>query len=713
MNPSIIQDSSRSIRKQTFVLSVFTVAVLAALVGYSWYWNTNNIYNEKINLALTEARSNWNKDASLRRWAAHHGGLYVPPNERTPPNPALKHLPHRDVVTTDGQKLTLMNPAYMMRQMAEEFEEDFGVKGKVTGKLQLNPINKPDEWQLKVLNIFESGKTDEVYEQQMIDGQPYLRYMKAMYMTEGCVKCHGILGFKDGDLRGGVSVSIPLTRYFTAASETNDSVLFTHVSVLLVGVVAIIAFAWLFSRLLIRTTNEALHDGLTRLPNIRLFKNRLEQSFKQYQRDPSSIFAVCFLDLDRFKNLNDSRGHKVGDKLLVSLSHRLSKLLRPGDTLARMGGDEFTLLLCDISSVDEALNITRRFLASFKEPFYIDNDEIYTDASIGICMVTDEYSDIEDMIRDADIAMYRAKSSGKGRVDVYSPEMHEYAMETMQIENDLRAAIQKGQLEVYYQPIVNVANSRIDGFEALLRWHHPVMGDVSPERFISVAESSGQIKEIGKWVLEQACVQTREWSLQFCPDNEFTISVNLSGTQLTEQGTQEMVSEALRQSRLKPSKLHLEVTETALIGHKTYAKQAVKNIRELGVSISIDDFGKGYCSLAYLQEFEFDTLKIDKDFVQDMGVDGKGLQLVRVLMMLARDLDMKLIAEGVETEEQFNRLSAMKCPFIQGYYFSRPVSAEQVKAMLDEGCHINVNRLLKKNLPSQIVSQVASGPHQK
>ncbi len=685
------------IHKQTLILSVLAIVILTILVGYSWYWNINNIRNENINLALTEARANWNKDAAFRRWATRHGGLYVKPDERTPANPALAHLPHRDVVTTDGQKLTLMNPAYMMRQLAEEFEKDFGIKGKITGKLQLNPINKPDEWQLKVLNIFESGKTNEVYEQQIIDGQPYLRYMKAMYMTEGCVKCHGILGFKDGDLRGGVSISIPLARYFAAASETNRGIAFTHLFVWLSGFFAVVAFAWLLDRLLLRMANEALRDGLTQLPNIKLFKNRLEQSIKKYQRDATPLFAVCFLDLDRFKNLNDSRGHKVGDKLLIALSQRLSELLRPGDTVARMGGDEFTLLLNNISGIDEALSIAKRILFSFNKPFNLDNDEIYADASIGVCMMTDKYSSAEDMVRDADIVMYRAKSSGRGRVDVFNPEMHEYAIETMQIENDLRVAIQKNQMEVYYQPVIDVRNGCIYGFEALLRWHHPTMGNVFPDRFIPVAENSGQIKKIGAWVLEQACKQTREWSLQFTPENEFTISVNLSGIQLTEQDIHKTIGNVLNESRFNKSKLHLEVTETALIGHKQQAKEAVRNIRQLGISISIDDFGKGYCSLAYLQEFEFDTLKIDKDFVQDMELDGKGLQLVRMLMLLARDLNMKVIAEGVETVEQFSRLNAMKCPYIQGYYFSRPVPANQIKVMLDEGCHKDVNLLLKNN----------------
>jgi len=689
-----MQDN-RTIHKHTLILSVLAVVILTILVGYSWYWNITNIQKENINLALMEARANWNKDAAFRRWATRHGGLYVKLDARTPPNPALAHLPNRDVVTTDGQQLTLMNPAYMMRQMSDEFEKDFGVKGKITGKLQLNPINKPDDWQLKVLDIFESGKTNEVYEQQMIDGQPYLRYMKAMYMTEGCVKCHGILGFKDGDLRGGVSVSIPLARYFSAASETNNGIALTHLLVWVGGFLAIVGFARLLDGLLLRMADEALRDSLTQLPNIKLFKNRLKQSIKKYQRDAAPLFAVCFLDLDRFKNLNDSRGHKVGDKLLIALSKRLSELLRPGDTVARMGGDEFTLLLNNITGIDEALGIAKRILSSFNKPFILDNDEIYADASIGICLITDKYDNAEDMVRDADIAMYRAKASGKGCIDVFNPEMHKYAMDTMQIENDLRVAIQKDQLEICYQPVIDIENGCIYGFEALLRWHHPTLGNIPPDRFIPVAENSGRIREIGEWVLEQACIQTREWSLQFCPDNEFMISVNLSGVQLAEPGIQDSISAVLDRTRFNKSKLHLEVTETALVGHKELAKESVRNIRRLGISVSIDDFGKGYCSLAYLHEFEFDTLKIDKDFVQDMGPDGKGLQLVRMLMLLARDLNMKVIAEGVETEEQLARLSAMKCPYIQGYYFSRPVPAAAIRAMLDAGGHKDANLLLE------------------
>ncbi len=683
------------IGKKIYLPSAAAVLILTLLVAYSYFWNIDNIAREKFSLALSQAQSYWNKDVAFRQWAARHGGVYVKPDERTRPNPALSHLPNRDVVTTDGMKLTLMNPAYMSRQMIEEFEGDYGIKGKITGKKQLNPANKPDQWQLKALDLFESGKTDTFYEQQNIDGQPYLRYMKAMYMTEGCVKCHGILGYKDGDLRGGVSVSIPLQPYIAAAEETGNSILATHLVVWLLGMLAIIFFAWLLKGMMHQLTYKAMYDDLTGLPNIRLFKNRLEQAFKRSKRDSRNKFAVCFMDLDRFKNLNDSRGHKVGDKLLMALAERISQLLRPGDTIARMGGDEFTLLLEDIDGLEDTVLVSERILGSFKRPFDVDSDQIYTNASIGICISSDHYANSDDMIRDADIAMYHAKSQGKGQFYVFDPQMHHSALETMRIENDLRSALDKQQMEVYYQPVIDLNKGVIEGFEALLRWQHPTLGSVSPERFIPVAEHTGQIKEIGLWVLEQACRQVREWNLQFNAREEFSIAVNLSSIQLTDIRIEEKIGEILKKSRISSQKLNMEVTETALIGHREQVKDKILKIRDKGISISIDDFGKGYCSLTYLQEFDFDTLKIDKDFIQDMGPEGKGLQLVRTLMLLARDLNMNVVAEGVETEDQLNRLRAFKCPLVQGFYYSRPLPASAMTELLHAGCHQNIERLRK------------------
>lgn len=684
------------IGKKILLPSVAAVLILTLLVAYSYFWNIDNITREKFSLALSEAQSYWNKDLAFRQWAARHGGVYVIPDERTRPNPALSHLPDRDIVTTDGMKLTLMNPAYMTRQMVEEFEGDYGIKGKITGKKQLNPANKPDQWQLKALNLFEAGKTDTFYEQQNIDGQPYLRFIKAVYMTEGCIKCHGILGYKDGDLRGGVSVSIPLLPYITAAKETGNSILATHLVVWFLGMLAIVFFAYLLKGMMHQLTYKAMYDDLTGLPNIRLFKNRLEQAFKRSKRDSQHKFAVCFMDLDRFKNLNDSRGHKVGDILLMALAERISKLLRPGDTIARMGGDEFTLLLEDIDGLEDTVLVSKRILGSFKLPFDVDSDQIYTNASIGICISSDHYTNSDEMIRDADIAMYRAKSQGKGQFYVFDPQMHQSALETMRIENDLRSALDKQQMEVYYQPVIDLKNGVIEGFEALLRWHHPTLGSVSPERFIPVAEHTGQIKEIGLWVLEQACHQVREWNLQFNAEEEFSIAVNLSSIQLTDDRIDNKIGEILKKTRISSQKLNMEVTETALIGHREQVKDKIQKIRDKGISISIDDFGKGYCSLTYLQEFDFDTLKIDKDFIQDMEPEGKGLQLVRTLMLLARDLKMNVVAEGVETEDQLNRLKAFKCPLIQGYYYSRPLPAPAITQLLYAGCHQDIKCLREK-----------------
>ena len=686
--------SDQCINKEILFLGLLAIGVLTLLVGYSYYWNTHKIDNETINLALSEARSNWNKDSAFRLWATRHGGIYVQPDERTPPNPYLAHLPHRDLVTTDGIALTLMNPAYMMRQMTEEFADQYGVRGKITGKLQLNPDNKPDEWQFRALTQFEIGASEEFFEQQKIGGKPFLRYMKPMYMTEGCVTCHGQLGYKTGDLRGGVSLSIPLAPYITAAEDTKKSIVVTHLGLWLLGVMSIIGFVALIRLLLIEMAHKAMHDVLTQLPNLDLFKNRLEQALAKYRRDNSNTFSICFMDLDNFKNLNDSYGHAIGDHLLIELANRLKSLLRPGDTVARMGGDEFTLLLDNVSGVEESLLIAGRILETFKTPFQVGNEEFYSNASIGICMSSMEYQTGAEMIRNADIAMYRAKQSGRGRIDVFNPEMHQFAQETMQIEHDLRTAIANHQLSVFYQPVVDARNNIIEGFEALLRWQHPTMGYISPDRFVPIAESTGQIKKLGRWVLEHACLQIQQWNQCYSPDRPLSIAVNFSGAEIVRSDIVETIDEVLYFSGVSPAQLHVEVTETMLVAQKTRARESIEKIRKTGVSVSIDDFGKGYCSLTYLQDFDFDILKIDKDFVQDMEGEGKGLQLVRMLTSLAEELDMKVVAEGVETKEQLDLLIGMKCSLIQGYYFSCPLTANEIEKLLIKGVHTNAKLLL-------------------
>ncbi|MEH6625415.1 MAG: EAL domain-containing protein [Motiliproteus sp.] len=437
-----------------------------------------------------------------------------------------------------------------------------------------------------------------------------------------------------------------------------------------------------------------MHDGLTKLPNLTLLKDRIQHAIEKRRRQPEYLFAVCFLDLDRFKDINDSHGYHTGDHLLKQIAALFAQILRPTDTVARAGGDEFTFLINDIASIDEALEITRRLLQSLNRPFKVNQHTIYTGASVGIYMVDHSQRSAEEMIRDADIAMYRAKESGKGRIDVFNPEMHERAKKTLQIETDLREAMDKNELEIYYQPVIDIHQNSICGFEALLRWHHPTLGSIPPDRFIPIAENSGQIGKIGRWVMEKSCLQTRDWSLQFSPEKHFSLAVNLSGIQLIDPNIDVEIAGILKYSRFNPADLHIEVTETMLISHKDAAKHAIEALHEMGVSISIDDFGTGYCSLTYLQEYHFDTLKIDKSFVQDMEASGKGRQLVRTLMLLARDLRLSIVAEGVETKKQLDRLTAMNCPYVQGYYFSQPLPASAIEILLGADKHHDAQKLI-------------------
>ncbi len=698
---------NRFVNSSAFLMALIVLILVTFLIGFSLYWNITNLNQEKINLATAEAKSFWNKDAALRRWASRHGGVYVKPDSRTPPNPFLAHLPHRDVITTDGTKLTLMNGAYIMSQMTREFDKTYGIKGSLTGKVQLNPANKPDEWEFNALTLFENGTT-EVIEETMMQGQPFLRFMKPMFMTEGCVKCHGFLGFKDGDLRGGVSVSIPLNPYFSAAAETVRGMWVTHLTIWLLAFFFIILFTH-FARsrqrerikLLKKLEHDAVHDSLTNLPNRLLFTDRLEHAVNRSAREPDYKFAVCFLDLDRFKNINDSYGHQVGDSLLIKVADRLSHVLRPADSVARIGGDEFTFLLDDIDGLREAVFIAERILESLNSPFATEVGDIFVNASMGICLSNNIHSSAEDMLRNSDIALYRAKESGRGRVDIFNKDMHEKAKQVMQMENDLRFALEEKQFEVYYQPVVDISDNSIYGFEALIRWKHPELGFIPPDVFIPVAEDTGLIYEIGDWVMKQACSSVRDWNLEFRNIHPFILAVNLSSKQLVQSDIVESIKNTLADTRFNAKHLHCEVTETAVIINRQKSGKVIDDLQAMGIEISVDDFGKGYSSLTYLHEFDFDTLKIDKDFVQDMGAEGKGLQLVKTMMLLARDFDMNLIAEGVEEIDQLNRLKAMGCQLIQGYYFSKPLPADEIHQLLQQGCHNDARKMVISSQPDE------------
>lgn len=686
---SLDQQLATFVRLPIARLVLLGVLVWSLLVGYSLHWNITNLQNEKAQLAISAAKSTWNKDQAFRHWATRHGGVYVPPDDRTPPNPYLAHLERRDIVTTEGMKLTLMNPAYMLRQMTTEFEDIYGVKGKITGKITLNPVNQPDPWELAALERFEHDQADEVIEQAVINGEPYMRYMKPMYMTKDCELCHAILGFRDGDLRGGVSVSIPMTPYIEAAKETASSMTITHITVWLSGTLGFVAFGYYArhrqverSVLLAKLEHGALYDTLTGLPNRFLFSDRLNVSMAKQERDKKHQFAVCFVDLDRFKNLNDSYGHAMGDMLLKQVSKRFSKILRPSDTVARMGGDEFTFLLDGITKPQEAYLIAERILESVETPFEISGHSLKIGASIGLCFGDRKYQTPDEILRDADTAMYRAKYLGKGRIDIFEPEMHAEVSKTTRIEHDLHSVLERDELYIHYQPIVNLKKDRVGGFEALLRWRHPMLGDIPPDQFIPIAESSDAIQHIGQWVLENACRQVGDWNRQFCGREKYFVSINLSARQVSHLNFIPRVKAILERVGYDPAYLHCEVTETLLISDQETTRSNMARLRELGVQLSADDFGKGYSSLTYLQDFSFNTLKIDKQFVQGMGTQGKDKRLVSSIMRLAKDFELSVVAEGVETREQLENLRQLHCQWIQGYYLCRPISADAMTQLL-------------------------------
>jgi len=399
-----------------FFPTIFVIFTFTSLTLFSYYWNVKNTDKERIKLALLEAKSNWNKDASLRKWATLHGGLYVKIDKRTPPNPYMSHIKERDIETTTGLKLTLMNPAYMMSQMVGEFEKFYGVKGKITGKVQLNPKNVPDEWQDKVLSMFEQNTTQEFYEYQIIDSKEYLRYMKPVYMTKGCIKCHGHLGFKDGDLRGGISISVPMKPYLDSAIKIKESIFTTHILVWLIGLIAIFISTRLFTKLL----QDSETDPLTKIPNRRSYKKFITREIKSYKRVKKDI-ALLMIDVDYFKRYNDNYGHADGDIVLRSIAKAISTSLpRDTDFVARFGGEEFVVVLPN-TDADGSLTVAQRIHDNVKK---LNIDHSYSSVSnkltisIGIAMFKESMETEFDIFNCADEALYLAKKNGRNRSEI-------------------------------------------------------------------------------------------------------------------------------------------------------------------------------------------------------------------------------------------------------------------------------------------------------
>jgi len=432
--------------------------------------------------------------------------------------------------------------------------------------------------------------------------------------------------------------------------------------------------------------HDAFHDVLTGLPNRALFLDHLKMALARSRRHLDRMFAVLFLDFDRFKIINDSLGHIAGDKLLIEIARRLEKSLRPGDTVARLGGDEFTVLLEDLEHPDEAIALAERIQKTLTTPISLDGNEVSITASIGIALSTIGYNMPEEILRDADTAMYQAKSLGKARHALFDKQMHSRALKQLQLENDLRRAVEREEFFVVYQPIVSLENLELAGFEALVRWQHPERGLVSPADFIPLAEETDYINPIGKWILESACRQLQKWQ-QMKKDLPLMMSVNLSGKQFAQGNLVEQIVEVLKATGLEPKQLKLEITESVVMDNVEAATEMLKRLRNLGVQLSIDDFGTGYSSLSYLHRLPIDTLKVDRSFVMLMTNNNENAEIVRTIVMLAKSLGMAVIAEGVETKEQMEILRELGCEYGQGYYFSKPLEPAQALKFVENMNH--------------------------
>lgn len=428
----------------------------------------------------------------------------------------------------------------------------------------------------------------------------------------------------------------------------------------------------------------AFYDCLTGLPNRSFFSELLERAIQRAKRRDDYIFSILFLDCDRFKLINDSFGHQVGDKILQEVSERLKSCLRSIDTIARLGGDEFVILLEELDDVNFAQEIAQRLIEKLEVPFVINNREIFLGLSVGIILNGNSYSSPELIMRDADTAMYRAKESGKGCYQIFQPEMHKEARSNLLLQTELRKALKQEEFVVYYQPIFSLQTKSIKGFEALIRWNHPEKGLLAPGNFIAMAEETGLIVPLGMWVLKQACWQLKKWQQEYWGNPSLTMNINLSVKQFNHPDLLKEIDAILAETQVEPRCLNLEITETALMQDKYLAQEILKGFKQRNIGLSIDDFGTGYSSLSYLHSFPVDQLKIDRSFINRINSHDDNISIINTIISLAKNLHIEVVAEGIETKQQLNILNDLGCEYAQGYFFSKPLPSELINKLFQE-----------------------------
>lgn len=435
--------------------------------------------------------------------------------------------------------------------------------------------------------------------------------------------------------------------------------------------------------------HDAFHDSLTGLPNRALFTDRLQHAITTSRRRAGTpYYAVLFCDIDRFKIVNDSLGHPIGDQLLLIVGRKLIDCVRPGDTVARLGGDEFAILVEDIGDLAHAVDVAERVKRILSIPLNIKGNQIFTSLSIGIAIGAERYERPEQALRDADIAMYEAKDRGNASYEIFDAKMHANILDRMQLETDLRGAVDRNELILYYQPIVDLKTQRLTGFEALVRWHHPKRGLIYPMEFIPLSEETGLINHIGDWILHEACRELKRLQARYPLQRPLTMSINISMKQFVQQNLAGRVSEFLKETGLDPRTLALEITESMIMANLDAAVETMERLREMGIQLHIDDFGTGHSSLSYLHRFPVNALKIDRSFISKLTADGTNKEIITSVISLAKNLNIDVIAEGVEMDHQLSNIKELNCGYCQGFLIARPMAMDDIDAWIREQEHL-------------------------
>lgn len=638
-----------------------------------------------VELARKDAMANIRMDHAFRTWCTKHGGVYVPVSEHTPPSSFLGHIPECD----------LMNPAYMLQQMMEDYNELYGVKGKITSLNPINPSNAPDEWERDALQAFETGIQEQIAVTD-IDDAPYLRLIRPMIMQEGCLECHGHHGYQVGDVHGGIVASVPLAGYLAVSKKHEQNLLFALSSIWLVGMLGIKAVGK-NSRQRIKERKQyeakiwrqANFDALTGLPNRSLFMDRMERALT-YARRHDYKLALLFIDLDGFKDVNDTLGHAHGDLLLQETAKRLQGCVREMDTLSRLGGDEFTVILPELAEDVSAATVAGTILTSLARTYDLEGHETKLSASIGITIYPQDGEDPGVLLQHADTAMYRAKAEGRNTFRYFTWEMNQEAGGRVALEAALRRALKQGEFKLHYQPILDAADGSLIGAEALIRWASPEKGLVAPNDFIPFAEKCGLIIPIGDWVIRQAASDLAKWDEMGLKIDK--LSVNVSMLQFQNIGFTKKILDFLSNQPHLKSRLLFEITESVYIDESRDPGARLDKLRKKGIGIAIDDFGTGYSSLGYLKRFPVDKVKIDRSFIRDVTSNPDDASLCEAIIAMAHHLKLRVVAEGVETEQQLRFLQQRGCDFAQGFLFSKPIPSDQftdyMKSNLKKQTHI-------------------------